>query len=146
MTYGGADCFTRLYLQKLSGTVPNRVPEDTESMVKSALSPLAEVGLKIQFITDVPLTCSNFCDAVIICKFKRMTRRTKPAYTKEKTHKPQAEDSHRGRLCEHCVCRAPFQQKWLNWACLKGAESHGCMDEDICSAMQCSDNPPTRII
>lgn len=57
VTCGGADWFTRLYLQKLSGTVPNRVPEDTESMVKSALSPLAEVGLKTQFITDVPLTC-----------------------------------------------------------------------------------------
>lgn len=56
MTYGGADWLTRLYLQKLSGTVPNRVPEDTESMVKSALSPLAEVGLKFQFIADVPLT------------------------------------------------------------------------------------------
>lgn len=56
MTCGRADLLPLLYLQRLSVTLPDRVPENTESLVKSALSPLAEVGPHSACVTDEPLT------------------------------------------------------------------------------------------
>lgn len=70
MTYGRAGMLPLFYLQKLSATLPDRVPENTESLVKSAMSPLAEVGLDSIGVTDAPLTRRNLCVAVLMNKSK----------------------------------------------------------------------------
>lgn len=65
-----ADLLPLLRLQKLSVTLPDRVPENTESLVKSALSPLAEVGSHSACVTD-----ESFSDAAMQIKLKQLNNK-----------------------------------------------------------------------